>query len=123
MLTRFPKRSSLKRRTHYSCNRRGRKLKILICLILATGLTACTYTEQKWKETLSEFNKGIDRKIAETKGQGQRCESAGGVFYKERCYQPDGAAGMDQERTCRMHGGLYIDGICLTDRHRLDRTF
>lgn len=123
MLTRFQQRSFLNRRTHSSANSRCRLFLSSVCVVLAAGSIACTYAEQKWKEKLSEFNKGIDQEMAEAKGPRHSCESADGVFYVERCYVPDGRAGMNQERTCRMHGGLYIDGVCLTDRQGPARTF
>lgn len=123
MLTRFQQCSFLSRWMQFSANSRHRLLRSSVCLVLATGSIACTYAEQKWKEKLSEFNKGIDQEMEEAKGPRHRCESARGVFYKERCYVPDGRAGMNQERTCRMHGGLYIDGVCLTNRQGPARTF
>lgn len=82
----------------------------LLTVVVSLSGVGCS-PQQRIKEWQRDFKKEMQRQAAAPKTPEERCQRQKGVLYQEQCYTPSAAA--VDERSCRLRGGLHIDGQCL----------
>ncbi|MSQ48293.1 MAG: hypothetical protein EXR78_07885 [Deltaproteobacteria bacterium] len=80
-----------------------------VCMLLALGVSACSYPKQRWKE----LQKEAKRRIEDTKSPEEKCAKRDGTLYNGQCYTPNESGPEFTQEECRLRAGLYLDDHCL----------
>lgn len=82
---------------------------LTMCVLLALGVSACSYPKQRWKELQQQAK----RRIEEAKSPEEKCAQQGGTLYNEQCYTAAESETEFSQEECRLQAGLYLEDKCL----------
>ena len=86
-----------------------RRSLIYLCVLLAVGVSACSYSKQRWKE----LKKQAERRIDDAKSPEEKCAKREGTLFNGQCYTPSEHEPEFAQEECRLRAGLYLDDQCL----------